>query len=92
LVEIANAMHISLQGVNVDKVGDDDTHPFLAKKYRSSLFIPSPKRNGRSCTVKRDNVSAIDSADYYDAYRLVSFDSDYLDTRLSSETMPTASH
>ncbi len=32
LIAVASAMHIPLQGVDVDRVGDDDTHPFLSKK------------------------------------------------------------
>ena len=29
LDEVARALHITLDAVNVDNVGDDDTHPFL---------------------------------------------------------------
>lgn len=32
LKEVATAIHVPLQGVDVDRVGDDDTHPFLSKK------------------------------------------------------------
>ena len=92
LTEIANAMHISLQGVNVDKVGDDDTHPFLSKKIPVISIHSVTQEKWQVLHSKRDNVSAIDAADYYDAYRLVAFYLDYLDMRLSSETMSTSSH
>ncbi len=92
LIEIANAMHISLEGVNVDKVGDDDTHPFLSKNIPVISIHSVTQEKWRILRSYRDNVSAINSADYYDACRLVAFYLDYLDLRLPSEVRPATSH
>ena len=34
LNDVAVAMHLPLQSVNVEKVGDDDSHPFLSPGFR----------------------------------------------------------
>jgi len=84
LIEVANAMHVSVSGVNVDRVGDDDTHPFLSKKIPVISIHSVTQDKWAILHSTRDNVRAINFADFYDAYRLVAFYLDYLDTRLPS--------
>ena len=91
-IEIANAMRIPVRGVNVDSVGDDDTHPFLSKKLPVITIHSVTQEKWEILHSQRDNLSAIDATNYYDAYRLVAFYLNYLDTRLSPEMMPTAHH
>jgi hypothetical protein len=91
-VEIANATQIPLQGVNVDDVGDDDTHPFLSKKLPVICIHSVTQEKWQILHSQRDKLSAINPGDYYDAYRLVAFYLNYLDVRLSPEMMPAAHH
>jgi Zn-dependent M28 family amino/carboxypeptidase len=82
LAEIASAVHIPLQGVDVDSVGDDDTHPFLSKKI-PIISIHSVTQDGWSILhSRRDNVDAIHPDDHYSAYKLVAFYLAYLDIKL----------
>ncbi|MGH9612231.1 MAG: M28 family metallopeptidase [Bryobacteraceae bacterium] len=82
LAEIARAVNIPLQGVNVDKVGDDDTHPFLLKKIPVISIHSVTQETWGILHSRRDNVNAIHSDDYYDAYQLVAFYLAYLDVEL----------
>jgi Zn-dependent M28 family amino/carboxypeptidase len=81
--EIANATQTPVQGVNVDNVGDDDTHPFLDKKMRVICIHSVTQETIRILHSNRDNLSAINPADYYATYRLVAFYLEYLDTKLT---------
>jgi Zn-dependent M28 family amino/carboxypeptidase len=92
LIEIANAMRIPLQGVNVDNIGDDDTRPFLSKKLPVISIHSVTQEKWQILHSQRDNLSAINPTDYYDAYRLVAFYLNYLDARLSQQMMPAAHH
>ena len=82
LAEIATDAHISLQGVNVEQVGDDDTHPFLSKKIPVISIHSVTQETWGILHSNRDNIDAIRPGDYYDAYRLVAFYLKYLDIRL----------
>lgn len=83
LAEIATAAHTPLQGVDVDKVGDDDTHPFLSKKIPVISIHSVTQETLGILHSNHDKVEAIHPGDYYDAYRLVAFYLKYLDTKLS---------
>lgn len=82
LADIASAVHTQLQGVNVDKVGDDDTHPFLDKKIPVICIHSVTQDTWQVLHSKRDDISAIHPDDYYDAYRLVAFYLAFLDVKL----------
>ena len=46
-------MHISLQGISIDNVGDDESHPFLAKKIpRYPAPDGHPGRPANSPTIR----------------------------------------
>lgn len=83
LAEIANGAHIPLQGVDVDQVGDDDTHPFVRKNIPVASIHSVTQETLRVLHSNRDNIDAIHPEDYYDAYRLVAFYLAYLDGKLT---------
>ena len=82
LLEVANATHIPLSGVDVEKVGDDDTHPFLAQKIPVISIHSITQETWGILHSRRDNLAAVDGNYYYDAYRLVAFYLAYLDVKL----------
>jgi len=85
LIEISNAMHISLQGISVDKVGDDDSHPFLTKKVPVITIHSLTQENLPVLHSSKDKLDAINPSHYYDAYRLAAFYLKYLDVQLASD-------
>lgn len=86
LVMVSNALHISLEGVSVDRVGDDDSHPFLNKKIPVITIHSLNDQNFRILHSPRDRFDAINLSDYYDAYRLAAFYLKYLDAQLPADT------
>jgi aminopeptidase-like protein len=89
LAEIANSANIPLQRVDVDNVGDDDTHPFLYKKIPVISIHSITQETFAILHSNRDNITAIHPDDYYNAYRLVAFYLAYLDLKLPSELGPS---
>jgi Peptidase family M28 len=82
LALVADKLALSLQGVNVGLVGDDDTHPFLRRKV-PVITIHSVTQEGlRILHSSRDNPAAINFNDYYDSYRLIAAYLVYLDAAL----------
>ena len=82
LVEIASATKMPLQGVNVEKVGDDDTHPFAEARLPVITIHSVTQETLPILHSAHDQVGAVHPDDYYDAYRLVAFFLAYLDVRL----------
>ena len=84
LLAVANATKIPLQGVDVDQIGDDDTHPFASRKV-PVISIHSLTQNTLHILHSiRDTGEAVHKHDYYDAYKLVAFYLAYLDQSLES--------
>jgi Zn-dependent M28 family amino/carboxypeptidase len=82
LNEVAKAMNIGLQGVNVDRVGDDDTHPFL-KANIPVISIHSVTQDTISILhTRRDRLDAIHFDDYYSTYKLIAYYLAYLDAKM----------
>jgi len=69
LAEIARAIQVPLQGVDVDKVGNDDTYPFLLKKIPVISIHSVTQETWGILHSRRDNLNAIHASDYYDAYQ-----------------------
>jgi len=88
LADIARAVKIPLQGVNVDKVGDDDTHPFLDKKIPVICIHSVTQETFKILHSKKDDVSAVNAEDYYSAYKLVAFYLAYLDLKMPPKANP----
>ncbi len=81
LDDVARALHISLDAVNVDKVGDDDTHPFLLAHIPVISIHSVTPETFRILHSGRDRLDAIHFDDYYTAYKLIAYYLAYLDGR-----------
>lgn len=82
LVLIAHHFQLELQGVNVDRVGDDDTHPFLSRHVPVITIHSVTQKTWPILHSRRDNLSAINFNDYYNTYRLIAAYLAYLDATL----------
>jgi hypothetical protein len=83
LAEIATTVHVPVSGIDIDAVGDDDTHPFLSKRIPVISIHSVTQETLPILHSSHDNIGAVHPGDYYDAYRLVAFYLKYLDARLS---------
>jgi Zn-dependent M28 family amino/carboxypeptidase len=81
LSEVARAIDITIQGVNVDQVGDDDTHPFLSAEIPVLTLHSVTQETLGILHSERDRVDAIHFDDYYTAYRLAAYYLAYLDVK-----------
>jgi aminopeptidase-like protein len=79
LAEIAAALKITVQGVNVEKVGDDDSHPFADARLPVITIHSITQDTFKILHSVNDQVKAINPDDYYEAYRLIAFYLAYLD-------------
>ena len=77
---VARALGMEPEGSNVDKVGDDDSHPFLNAKIPVLTVHSITSQNLGILHSRRDRVSAIDPDEYYAAYRLTAAYLTYLDS------------
>jgi Peptidase family M28 len=82
LVLIARHYQLDLHGVNVDRVGDDDTHPFLSRHVPVITIHSVTQETWHILHSRKDNLSAINFNDYYDSYRLIAAYLAYLDATL----------
>lgn len=82
LVLIARNRHLDLQGVNVDGVGDDDTHPFLSRHVPVITIHSVTQETWPILHSERDTLSAINLNDYYASYYLIAAYLAYLDAAL----------
>lgn len=67
---LAPGMGIKAEASNVDRLGDDDSHPFLDAKIPVITIHSITQDTIRILHSAADNLKAIHAADYYDAYRL----------------------
>jgi hypothetical protein len=84
-VLVARALDLPVDGVNVERVGDSDSHPFAARKLRVIDFHSVTQENLRVLHSGRDQPSAINWDAYYDTYRLIAGLLAYLDAAASRE-------
>jgi hypothetical protein len=82
---VAHALNLPVDGVNVERVGDSDSHPFAARKLRVIDFHSVTQENLRVLHSGRDRPSAINWDAYYDTHRLIAGLLAYLDAAASSE-------
>ena len=68
--------------MNVDGVGDDDTHSFLYAKIPVISIHSITPDTFRLLHSPKDRVDAIHLDEYYDSYKLVAFYLAYLDQKL----------
>lgn len=81
LSEVARALDIPLLGVNVDRVGDDDTHPFLSAHIPVISIHSVTQETLPILHTPRDRMDAIHFDDYYTAYKLAAYYLAYLDVK-----------
>ena len=77
--KVAAAVHVPYEAVNVEKVGDDDSHSFRDAKIPTLTIHSITQATLPILHTPRDNVEAIDADDYYKAYRLAATLLAYLD-------------
>ena len=78
----ARALGIPPAGVNVDRVGDDDSHPFLDAKIPVLTIHSVTPETFRILHSRADQVAVIHPRDYYDAYRVAATFLAYIDSEL----------
>lgn len=81
LNEIAAVLRINIKGVNVEQVGDDDTHPFLSAHIPVISIHSLTQETFPILHSPRDRIEAIHFDDYYAAYELAAFYLAYLDVK-----------
>ena len=81
LLEVAKTFDMPLHGVNVDRVGDDDTHPFADAKLPVITIHSLTQESFRILHSERDRIQAIRFDDYYATYKLIAFYLAYLDVK-----------
>ncbi len=79
LAHIAAALKTTVSGVNVETVGDDDTHPFLDAKVPVISIHSLTQETFAYIHSKRDGMSVMQLSDYNESYRLIAFFLAYLD-------------
>ena len=79
LAEVAASVHLPLHGVNVDRIGDDDTHSFFSKKIAVISIHSVTQETLGVLHSSRDDLAAVRQDDYYTTYKLVAFYLAYLD-------------
>jgi Zn-dependent M28 family amino/carboxypeptidase len=81
-VQALSAIHMQPLVSNVDRVGDDDSHPFLNVRIPVLTMHSVTSSNFGLLHTSRDNLKAIHPADYYDSYRVAATFLAYLDSKL----------
>jgi hypothetical protein len=79
-VRVAKALHMEATGANVDNVGDDDSHPFLDAKIPVLTLHSISTETLPILHTRRDQLSAINAADYYTTYRMIAAFLTFLDS------------
>lgn len=80
LIQVAKAVQVPLQGINMDQIGaDDDSHPFLNKRIPVFTVHSITQNTFHVLHSSQDRLAAVNSNFYYDAYRLLSVYLVYLD-------------
>jgi len=80
--KVATALGLMVRAVNVDRVGDDDSHPFLSAGIPVLTIHSITQETWPILHSTRDNVSAIHQDYCYAAYRLAAAYLTYLDQSL----------
>ena len=78
----ASILHVQPRGMNVEKVGDDDSHPFLNAGVPVLTIHSMTSQTLPLIHHPSDQVSAIHAEDYYTAYHLAAVYLAYLDSVL----------
>ncbi|HKO05841.1 MAG TPA: M28 family peptidase [Candidatus Acidoferrales bacterium] len=79
LLGVAKSTHAPLQAANVEKVGTDDTQPFLEKKIPTITIHSITLETFPILHSKKDSLTAVHLDDLYESYRLAARYLSYLD-------------
>jgi len=79
LIRVAASMKLSLQGVNVERVGSTDAESFARLKIPRIAIHSITQETLPILHSPRDTLAALNLSDYYDTYRLVAAYLAYLD-------------
>lgn len=81
-LRVSRTLHLEPRGVNVEKVGTDDSASFLKVKIPVITFHSITQETWPILHSPRDQLSAINHDRYYDAYHLIALYLAYLDAAL----------
>jgi peptidase M28-like protein len=79
---VAKSMKLSLDWVNADQVGDDDSEPFIKRKIPTLMVHSVTTETWPILHTMNDNPKAVRLRDYYDTYRLLAAYLAHIDTML----------
>ena len=82
LLEAAGAIGVTVQGVNVERVGDDDTHPFVSAHIPVISIHSLTQETVGILHSARDQMAAVHLDDYYTSFKLTAYYLAYLDVKL----------
>ena len=85
LANLAHAMDLPVQGVNVNGFGESDEESFIAEKVCALVVHSLTPQNAHILHGPEDNPSAMHFSDYYDTYRLLAAYLTLLDTSLQQD-------
>lgn len=80
IARVASVLKTSVSGMDVDQVGDDDTHPFKDAQIPVLSIHSLDQKTFTYLHSKRDRMEALQMAYYSDSYRLIAFFLAYLDS------------
>lgn len=69
--DLASIMHLPLQVINADNVGDDDSHSFIDARIPTLMVHSVTARTLAILHTRADNFKAVRFHDYYNTYRLL---------------------
>jgi Zn-dependent M28 family amino/carboxypeptidase len=79
LVKLTESMHVRLQKVNVESIGNDDTQAFRDKDIPVITIHSITQQNAHILHTAQDNLEAIDLGDFFETYRVVAAYLSYID-------------
>jgi putative aminopeptidase FrvX len=80
---VSKSMNIPLAVMDGDDLGDEDSSSFIKRKIPTVMIHSITLKNFPILHSKRDDISAVNFADYFDSYRLISAYLAYLDSTLN---------
>ncbi len=83
LTEAAGALHYVVPGINVDRVGNDDSQPFVNAKIPCITLHSLTQETWPILHNRRDNLQAIHPDEYYAAYHVIALYLAYLNLKLT---------
>jgi hypothetical protein len=80
-VRVAKALSLPLHGVNVERVGDDDSHSFRSASIPTITIHSLTQETWQLLHSPKDTVAAIHQQEYYTSYKLAATLLAFLDLR-----------